>query len=280
MNSNALLGEIPSSLTDLTNLTSADFGYNALYTDDPSLQAFLDGVNPGWENTQTVAPEDVTFTYLDPMTFWLEWTQILYTGDDGGYRVMIGLNSGGPYILYDTTVDKATTGMVVTVPDPGQIYYFVVQTRTESHASNSNTVDSDYSAEVNSGDLPDINVRLGGRNFADGSDTNAGTVPANYIKTHQFVFTIENLGASPLLLTGAPLIVIYGADSDKFVVSAQPAEDTIGVGESTTFILEADPGWADLPPGSTETVTFGIGMGNNDPDEHPYNFTITITVDY
>jgi hypothetical protein len=94
------------------------------------------------------------------------------------------------------------------------------------------------------------------------------------------VFTIENLGASPLLLTGAPLIVIYGADSDKFVVSAQPAEDTIGVGESTTFILEADPGWADLPPGSTETVTFGIGMGNNDPDEHPYNFTITITVDY
>jgi hypothetical protein len=280
INSNALEGEIPTSLTNLTNLTSADFTYNALYTDDPTLRAFLSSVDSDWEDYQTVAPEDVTLTYVDSTTFELGWTPILYTEDPGGYRVKAGINSGGPYILYDTTIDKGASGMTVTVPSPNQTYYFVVQTRTEPHGNNDNTLDSEFSAEVTSGDKPDINVRYGNKNFADESDTNLGTRPTGLIKGSQFVFTIENLGASPLVLKGVPVVVLYGADAGKFMVSAQPADDTLGVGESTTFTLEADPSWADLPPGSTETVTFGIGMGNNDPDEHPYNFTITVTVQY
>jgi hypothetical protein len=237
-------------------------------------------VNSDWEDYQTVAPEDVTLTYVDSTTFELAWTPILYTGDSGGYRVKAGISSGGPYMLYDTTADKSASGMTVTVPDPNLTYYFVVQTRTEPHGSNDNMLDSEFSTEVTSADKPDINVRYGSVNFADDSHKNIGTKPASVIKTGQFVFTIENLGASPLVLKGVPLVVLYGADADKFMVSAQPADDTLGAGESTTFTLEADPSWADLPGGSTETVTLGIGMGNNDPDEHPYNFTITVTVQY
>jgi hypothetical protein len=280
LNSNMLSGEIPTSLMNLTVLDSADIGYNALYTDDPSLQAFLDTVDPDWDETQTVVPEDVYLVYLDASTIEVRWTPITYQSDPGGYRVLYSLFSGGPYTLYDTTADKTISEMEITLPNPSIVAYLVVQTRTEPHSYNDNTVDSEYSEEVVTGNLPDINVRYRSMNFADGSSTNLGTRPANLIKNTQFVFTIENLGASPVLLTGAPLVVLYGPDADKFMISAQPVDDTLGVGESTTFTLEADPSWADLPGGSTETVTFGIGIANNDPDENPYNFTITVTVQY
>ena len=62
LNSNRLSGPIPVSLANLTRLSSSytDFGYNALYTSDAALIAFLNSKDPDWASTQTIAPASVT----------------------------------------------------------------------------------------------------------------------------------------------------------------------------------------------------------------------------
>jgi len=55
---------------------------------------------------------------------------------------------GGPYTLFGVSADKSTSQMEVTGLDPVTTYYFVVQTWTDPHVSNQNTVESNYSIEV------------------------------------------------------------------------------------------------------------------------------------
>ncbi|MCP4901114.1 MAG: hypothetical protein GY906_29440, partial [bacterium] len=150
LSSNQLNGSISSELGNLTNLSSyyTDIGYNALWTDDPGLQAFLDLKDPDWNETQTVAPQSVATGVADSTSIEVSWSPIVYTGDTGGYRVLVSESSGGPYTLFDATVDKAVSGMTVTGLDPGTLYYFVVQAFTEAHANNNNIVESELSSEV------------------------------------------------------------------------------------------------------------------------------------
>ncbi len=85
---------------------------------------------------------------LSSTSIEVSWTPIIYTGNSGGYRVYYSTNSGGSYTLFDTTVDKTVSSMAVSGLSPTTTYYFVVQTRTESHTNNQNTVDSEYSEEA------------------------------------------------------------------------------------------------------------------------------------
>jgi hypothetical protein len=73
---------------------------------------------------------------------------ISYTSDTGGYRVFYSTTAGGPYTYFGMTADKTASSLTVTGLNPGTTYYFVVQTRTDTHGNNQNTVDSEYSAEV------------------------------------------------------------------------------------------------------------------------------------
>ncbi|MCK5694936.1 MAG: right-handed parallel beta-helix repeat-containing protein, partial [Bacteroidales bacterium] len=148
LSGNNLNGSIPTSLTNLINLTSTDIGYNALYTDDDTLRAFLSSKDPDWENTQTIAPENVVTGSPSYTSIEMSWTPITYTSDSGGYRVFYSTTPGGPYTLFSATADKSASQMEVTGLNPNATYYFVVQTRTEPHSANQNTVDSEYSVEV------------------------------------------------------------------------------------------------------------------------------------
>jgi hypothetical protein len=144
---NRLIGTIPNSLV---NLQSADIkiSYNALYTHNASLRAFLDGKEPGWENTQTIAPSDVTVTPLSPTSVKVSWKPIIYTGDTGGYRIFYRLSSKDSWIYSGMTADKLASSYKVTGLAPGACYCFKVQTRTNPHDINSNTVDSEFSSQV------------------------------------------------------------------------------------------------------------------------------------
>jgi hypothetical protein len=149
LNGNALGGNIPTSLTNLTMLVPiyTNLGYNALFTDDDALQAFLANKDPDWEETQTIAPEDVSATYLSDTSIQVSWTPIAYT-PGGGYRVLYSMISGGPYTLFDTTASKSISQIDVTGLNPNTTYYFVIQTQSDPHADNDNTVYSQYSQEV------------------------------------------------------------------------------------------------------------------------------------
>jgi hypothetical protein len=152
LSGNNLKGPIPSEMGNLTNLLddSADFKYNALYTDDESLRDFLNLKQGGgdWETTQTIAPTDVMADSATTETVAISWTPIAFYWLDGGYRVFWSTDSGGPYTLFDTTIDKRASSLVVSGLDPGTNYYFVVQTFTSPHVYNISTVESEYSEEV------------------------------------------------------------------------------------------------------------------------------------
>jgi Leucine-rich repeat (LRR) protein len=149
---NQLSGPVPGTLANLTYLHEgeSDLRWNALYTSDATLRAFLDSKQVGhdWEGTQTVAPTGLARgdSTLDSVS--LSWSPISYTGDSGGYRIWYGTRPGGPYRLGGTTTDKTRSAFGMGNLGPGRTYYFRLDTVTEPHSNNPNAVASERSAEV------------------------------------------------------------------------------------------------------------------------------------
>ncbi len=68
--------------------------------------------------------------------------------DTGGYRVWYSTERGGPYNLFGATADKTVPGLTVRGLSPNTTYYFVVDSLTNPHAYNLNTVISERTPEV------------------------------------------------------------------------------------------------------------------------------------
>ncbi|MHC5077132.1 MAG: CFI-box-CTERM domain-containing protein, partial [Planctomycetota bacterium] len=176
-------------MTGLTNLLSLYIGYNALYTSDATLRTFLDNLDPNWEYTQTIAPDDVSAGSPSSTSVEISWTPIIYKSGSGGYRIYYGTTSGGPYSLFDMTTDKYAYRMNVTGLNSETLYYFVVQTRTDPNSDNQNTVNSEYSNEVSSITVeiiaPTITMGLAS-SVTSNSATMNGTVNPNNASTNYY----------------------------------------------------------------------------------------------
>ncbi|WP_299112647.1 choice-of-anchor D domain-containing protein [uncultured Winogradskyella sp.] len=120
---------------------------------------------------------------------------------------------------------------------------------------------------------PEINVQGNTTTIVDGDttpnvsdDTDFGTV-ITAAGTQAHTFTIQNIGASTLSLTGSsPYISISGTNAADFSVTAIPSS-SISASGSTTFEITFDPSADGL---RTATLT----VNNDDSDENPYNFNI------
>ena len=157
---NRLSGPVPATLANLVNLKGSTNGaeqglfleYNALFTSDVGLDAFLnDKHNGDWSLTQTVAPANVATANRDGGDVDLTWNPIEYTGDSGGYHVYYGTQAGGPYpFTTGPTTDKTIDQLTITGLDPlPKSYFFVVRTRTEPHGGlQTNTVWSGQSGQA------------------------------------------------------------------------------------------------------------------------------------
>jgi Leucine-rich repeat (LRR) protein len=154
LGSNQLSGPVPPELADLTGLRNGgglELRWNALYTDDAALAAFLEQKQSGgaWANTQTVAPTGLAAGAAGTGSVLLSWTPIAYTGDGGGYRVRYGTTPGGPYPgVFGPTAGKEAGSAVVGGLVPGTPYHFVVETVTDPHPFNQSTLVSEPSAAV------------------------------------------------------------------------------------------------------------------------------------
>jgi Leucine-rich repeat (LRR) protein len=148
LGSNRLTGAVPIGLTNLSRLFYLNIGYNGLYTDDNGLRTFLTGLDPGWADTQTIAPANVTAAQSPASSITISWTPITYTADSGGYEVYYSTTPGGPWTYVGKTADKTAGSYIVGGLSPGTTYYFVVKTQTHPHNNNKNTVVSEYSEEA------------------------------------------------------------------------------------------------------------------------------------
>jgi hypothetical protein len=120
---------------------------------------------------------------------------------------------------------------------------------------------------------PEINIRGNGTNIADNDttpsltdDTDFGNIDVT-LGTNPNTFTIQNLGVTNLNLTGAfPYVVVSGAHSGDFTVTANPSTPIAASG-NTTFTITFNPS-------ATGLRTATISIANNDSNENPYNFNI------
>ena len=160
LRSNAVSGPVHSSLGTLTNLVAGsglDLRWNALSSSDAALVIFLNSKQAGgdWQSTQTIPVTNLSVTGALPTQATVNWTPITYTGNTGSYQVFKSNVSGGPFTAFATvTANKSATSLTVTGLMPLQPYYFVVQTTTNPHVNNQNTVLSGNSEEVSAATTP------------------------------------------------------------------------------------------------------------------------------
>lgn len=146
LHGNMLTGEIPAVFAQ-RSYEYFSLDYNALWTKDPALKAWLRTVSPGWRKTQTVAPKKME-AKLKPDGVKLKWKPIRYTANNGYYEISYSTTPGGPYTAAGQTSAKTDKSFRVTGLTPGVTYYFVVRTVTLPHYNNLNTVTSEYSKEI------------------------------------------------------------------------------------------------------------------------------------
>ena len=161
--SNQLTG-IPAELGSLASLTALYLSYNAIYTTDEDLRAFLNSKQSNWENHQTVAPTNFAAGTPTTDSVPLTWRAITFTSYTGGYEVYYATTSGGPYTLFETTANKSATGSTVTGLSPDTAYYFRVRTKTDPHTNNQNTVYSEYTDEISATTAEQIGIPAAERN--------------------------------------------------------------------------------------------------------------------
>jgi hypothetical protein len=145
---NQLTGAIPASLVNLNLLSYINLHYNSLHTENEDLLLFLSEKTPGWQNTQTIPPDNVRAQAKSSNSVLLSWSPVEYNVGSGNYIVSYRTSPDEPYTVFDTTVNKNIGQIEIAGLISGKNYFFVVQTKTEPHENNKNTVISGYSVEV------------------------------------------------------------------------------------------------------------------------------------
>ncbi len=150
---NQLSGDIPVAITTLTHIIVVSTGFNMFTASNPAVKTFLDTKNPGWDQSQTIAPVNLQIGKVTSNSVEISWNPIPYTGDGGYYEVGYASTSGGPYTS-SCTPNKTVATCIVNLLTPNTLYYFAVRTFTPAHDFQQNDLLSSYSQEVSSTTFP------------------------------------------------------------------------------------------------------------------------------
>ncbi len=170
-----------------------------------------------------------------------------------------------------TVISGANTTFQVTFSPMG----YGIRSAALSIANNdSNENPYNFSIQGRGINTPEIKVtdQSGRYEISDGDispsatdGTDFGSAEINFVTVLK-TFKIWNLGDSPLLLSGSPIIGIFGENSADFTV-ATPPPSQIAANSSATFTVKFDPSVSGL-----RTAT--VSIMNNDINENPYDFVI------
>ncbi|RME63643.1 MAG: hypothetical protein D6790_04385 [Caldilineae bacterium] len=162
LDNNRLEGPVPRAVCNLTtSITRADFGYNLLYSRSRQIRQCLRALDPDWQATQTLPPQNLTVSAITSRTILLTWTPISYTADGGYYEV--GLSTTGlanSYQEHGRTPDKLAASYLVTGLLPGRTYYLRVRTVTPAHDSQPDDLTSRAASAVAVTEAPNKDILL------------------------------------------------------------------------------------------------------------------------
>jgi len=181
--SNALVGEIPRSFLNLTQLAALSLDYNGLSANDPTVRALADARNPEWATTQTVAPTGIMTRPDNRSTVAVSWTINPYLATSY-FEVA---SSAGP----TQNVPFGKNNAVFSGLDSTKGYDFRVRMITEPNESNANRIESQFSSPIHGAPGPEtrtfeIGVPKTYTLWVDpvnGSDTNNGATRLTAFKT-------------------------------------------------------------------------------------------------
>lgn len=245
---NMLSGEIPTTFLGLTTLGGIDFRWNALYTSNDDLRAFLNSKQTGgdWESTQTIEPTNLAAGIPITTSVPLNWTAITYTGNTGGYEVYYSTTSGVPYTLFETTETKSVESTTVTGLTPSTNYFFSLRTVTKPHSYNKNTVYSEYSDEVSAATATENNPPVLdpiGDQSVDEGDTLTFTVTASDPDNDTLTFNSPNLpqGATLDTTTGEFKWIPDYDDAGTYLVTFTVSDCSLTDSKDITITVEDEP---------------------------------------
>ncbi len=168
INGNKLIGPIPQEITKIPDLGGygalavhyAEADYNALFTDDPDIQDFMQVSFPGWSLRQTVCPLNIGLEIPDHLfptgtapgetssggsnLVKLTWDPIIFQDFDGGYEVCLKESAEGSCLQgAGITGYKSESSLVISNLKPGTEYFFEIVSKTyPMENKNPNTVTS------------------------------------------------------------------------------------------------------------------------------------------
>ena len=131
LSGNIFVGAIPRNILNLTNLTNLDISYNGLYTDDPEVKAFLDALQPVWDQTQTVSPLGSSAELLNPSAI-ISWTPITYQGGTGRYFIKYRAEDEGGFTTITVEGKGSSEGLIPNLAY-GKKYLVYVQSQTDAN---------------------------------------------------------------------------------------------------------------------------------------------------
>ena len=226
--------------------------------DDPDIPCISDtGFNTAWyqyapAEDQTVAIDTLGSNYDTVLAVWTGGRGALVhvaCNDDYDYdndifqsRVAVNLSAGTTYHIeiashdFNPSGTSLTLNIATTTPDP------------EINLKGNNWT-------IRNGDTTP--------SLADHTDFGGALLPDGTVAR---TFTIENLGAANLTLSGVPRVSLSGAHAADFSVTAEPSSP-VTPGGSTTFSVTFDPSAAGVRSAT-------VSIANNDGDENPYTFAI------
>lgn len=228
---NALRGEIPKEITALTTLApgGSGFGYNALYTSDPAVRAFLDAKDGSgdWAITQTLTPANVRAGEVTDRRVTLSWTPIDYQYDPGGYQVIASPAAGGAGTVVATTSSKEIDTITVRNLRDATQYVFTVAAVTHPHDPQKNLIVSDAAPPVSATTL----ARVLSPAEVDVSEQPQGMVQIDGAEVVADSFTVTNFGDVATTIT-----LVKG---EPFFFTLTPETFALGPGRSQRVELRS-----------------------------------------
>jgi Leucine-rich repeat (LRR) protein len=153
LDQNALIGSLTNSLQQLQNLGILNLRFNGLSTSNDPLNTFVSTLDTDWRKTQTIAPSNFIGEEISPTSTKITWTPIEYTGNDGYYILRYG-TVPGVYTQSVQTNNKSISEITLSNLNPAGTYFMVMQTVTQPHQNNLNTITSQDSPEFQFFALP------------------------------------------------------------------------------------------------------------------------------